>query len=165
MATVLAALVAGVVWLGLRAEVGWDTFAFGALLGAAFWRFEGSGSRRAFELKRALRRSGYALQFLALFLWELALAGREQLRVVLARRIDVEPAWLRLRTELETPALRALFGAALSLTPGSLTYETTFDDDGVFVICLHVLDLREPERMVAQIRRHLEAPLLAMEQL
>jgi len=57
-----------------------------------------------------------------------------------------------------------LLSAMLSLTPGSVTYEDLPRENGC-TICLHVLDLRDEEQLMAQIRRRLEAPLHAMERL
>ena len=92
-------------------------------------------------------------------------ANVQQLRIVLAPRIDVQPGWIRYRSELETPALRALLGAMISLTPGSLTYEESLLPDGSWSIALHVLDMRDEAHVVEQIRRRFEAPLRAMERL
>ena len=89
----------------------------------------------------------------------------EQLRIVLAPRIDVHPGWIRFDTELETPAMRVLLGVVLSLTPGSLTYEESISEDGACDIALHVLDLRDEDRLVERIRARFEAPLRAMETL
>jgi multicomponent K+:H+ antiporter subunit E len=77
----------------------------------------------------------------------------------------VHPGWIRFDTELETPAMRVLLGVVLSLTPGSLTYEESILADGTCDISLHVLDLRDEERLVKRIRARFEAPLRAMETL
>ena len=60
--------------------------------------------------------------------------------------------------------MRALFGAMLSLTPGSVTYEDVSTDEGCYV-CIHVLDLRDEGKLVEHIRTRIEAPLHAMEKL
>jgi len=164
MSTFFFAIVAGLAWMGLTADLGWGAFAFGALIALAIWRALGARAHRPFGPLRALRLVGLGLHLLAVFLWELLVANLEQLRIVLAPRIDIHPGWIRFRSELETPAMRALLGAMVSLTPGSVTYEDVSSDDGCF-ICLHVLDLRDEERLVATIRRRFEAPLHTMENL
>ncbi|MDJ0864677.1 MAG: Na+/H+ antiporter subunit E [Myxococcota bacterium] len=162
MSSFFVAVATGLVWMALIAETGVGTFATGAVLGLVLWRVGGARSRRPFATVRALRLSWLGLRLALYFLWELLVANAQQLRIVLAPRIDVEPGWLRFRTELETPALRALLGAMLSLTPGSVTYEETPAEDGGMMIGLHVLDLRDEVRQLEQVRRF-EAPLRAME--
>ena len=61
--------------------------------------------------------------------------------------------------------MRALLGAMLTLTPGTLTYEESAAEDGGWIVSLHVLDLRDEERLVERIRTRFEAPLRAMENL
>jgi multicomponent K+:H+ antiporter subunit E len=104
-------------------------------------------------------------RFFVVFLWELVVAVGEQLRIVLAAPIDVRPGWVRFSTELETPVMRAALGLVISLTPGSLTYEESVSDNGVCDLALHVLDLRDEERLLERIRTRFEAPLRAMETL
>jgi len=163
MASFFVAILGGLAWMGLVSEIGWGGFGFGALVALATWRFEGGRGRRPFGPIRALRLIGLGLRLLAMFLWELVIANIDQLRIVLAPRIDVRPGWIRFRSELETPALRALLGAMLSLTPGSLTYEESLEEDGSFTIALHILDLGDEARLVARMRSRFEAPLRAME--
>jgi multisubunit Na+/H+ antiporter MnhE subunit len=162
MSTFFFAILAGLVWMGLTADLGWGAFAFGAVVALTLGRFSGPRAHRRFGPLRALLLVGLGLRLLVVFLWDLLLANLEQLRIVLAPRIDIQPGWIRFRSELETPAMRALLGAMLSLTPGSVTYEDISSEEGCF-ICLHVLDLRDEEQFVARIRRRFEAPLHAME--
>ena len=165
MSTFFVAILTGVAWMGLTAEVEWGSFAVGTVIGLTVWRIEGARARRPFGPVRALRLTWLGLRFLAVFLWELVVAAVEQLRIVLAPRIDVRPGWIRFSTELETPAMRALLGVMISMTPGSLTYEESISEDGVCSLALHVLDLRDEERLLEQIRSRFEAPLRAMETL
>ncbi len=165
MSAFFVAILTGVAWMGLSAEIGWGTFAVGAAIGLAVWRAEGLRSRRPFGLVRAIRLTWMAVRLLVVFLWELLVAVVEQLRIVLAPGIDVRPGWVRFTTELETPAMRVVFGVMVSMTPGTITYEETISEDGLCSLELHVLDLRDEEGMLARIRTRFEAPLRAMETL
>jgi multisubunit Na+/H+ antiporter MnhE subunit len=162
MSTFFIAVFAGLVWMSLSANFGWGSFAFGAVVALALGRFAGLRAHRRFGPLRALVLLWLGLRLLAVFLFELLVANIDQLRIVLAPRIDIQPGWIRFRSELETPAMRALLGAMVSLTPGSVTYEDMPSEEGGY-ICLHVLDLRDEDRLVALIRRRFEAPLHAME--
>ena len=165
MSTVFVTIMAGLAWMGLMGETGWGVFTAGAVIGFVIWRVEGGRARRPFGLVRALRLVWLAIRLLVVFLWELVVANVEQLRIVLAPRVDVCPGWILFRSDLETPSMRALLGALISLTPGSLTYEESVAEDGGWIISLHVLDLRDEERLVQQIRTRFESPLRAMESL
>ncbi len=165
MSTFYVAILTGVAWMGLRGDIGWGSFVIGALFGLAIWRVEGGRARRPFGPLRALLLAGMGLRFFVVFLWELLVAVSEQVRIILAPRLDVRPGWIRFSTELETPAMRALLGVVISLTPGSITYEESISEQGGCELALHVLDLRDEERVVERIRRRFEAPLRAMETL
>ena len=165
MSTLLVTILAGLAWMGLVGATGWGSFITGAVIGLVIWRVEGGRARRSFGLVRALRLVGLAVRLLVVFLWELVVANVEQLRIILAPRMDVRPAWILFHSELETPAMRALLGAMLSLTPGSLTYEESASEDGDWIISIHVIDLRDEDRMVEQIRSRFESTLRAMESL
>jgi multicomponent K+:H+ antiporter subunit E len=165
MSTFYVAILTGVVWMGLLGELGPGTFAVGACLGLVVWRVEGFRARRPFGPLRALRLAGMGLRFFVVFLWELLVAVLEQVRIVLAPRLDVRPGWVRFHTELETPAMRALLGVVISLTPGSVTYEESISEAETCELSLHVLDLRDEARVVERIRARFEAPLRAMETL
>jgi len=165
MSTFFVAILTGLAWMGLLGEIGWGSFALGAALGLAVWRIEGARARRPFGPVRALRLTWLGFRFLAVFLSELLVAVVEQLRLVLAPRIDVRPGWVRFTTELESPAMRVLLGVVLSLTPGSITYEEPISEDGVCDLALHVLHLTDEERLIERIRARFEAPLREMETL
>jgi multisubunit Na+/H+ antiporter MnhE subunit len=165
MSTFFFAILAGLAWMGLTQRISGVGFAVGATLGVAVWRLERRTAHRPFGLLRALRLSGLGFRLLVVFLWELGVANVQQLRIVLAPRLDIRPGWIHFRTHLETPAMRALFGTMLSLTPGSLTYEEAPGEKGGWVIGLHILDLRDEPRVVARIRTRFEEPLHTMENL
>jgi multicomponent K+:H+ antiporter subunit E len=165
MSTFFIAMGSGLVWMGLVSEIAWDSFAIGAAFGLVLWRLAGGRARRPFGPIRALRLSWMGFRLALSFLWELVVANRDQLRLVLAPQIDAQPGWVQFRTELETPTMRALLGAMISLTPGSLVYDESVGEDGSLMVGIHVLDLRDEARVLERIRRRFEAPLHAMENL
>jgi multicomponent Na+:H+ antiporter subunit E len=165
MSTFFFTILAGLAWMGLTGQVSWAGFAVGAVLGVSVWRLERRTAHRPFGLVRALHLSWLGIRLLVVFLWELGVANVQQLRIVLAPRIDVRPGWIHFRTDLETPVMRALLGTMLSLTPGSLTYEESRAEEGGWAIGLHILDLRDEPRVVARIRTRFEQPLHKMENL
>ena len=165
MSTFFMPILTGVAWMGLTADLAWGTFVVGALLGLGIWRLERASAHRPFGVLRAARLVGMGSRLLVVFLWEMVVTNYEQLLLVLAPRIDVRPGWIQFRSELETPAMRALLGMLITLTPGSMTYEASTGEDGVCYFGIHVLDLRDEARVVEHIRSRFEEPLLAMESL
>jgi multisubunit Na+/H+ antiporter MnhE subunit len=97
------------------------------------------------------------------FVWELAVANWQQLRIVLAPRIDVQPHWIHFDTRIESPALRLALGVMISLTPGSLVCDEVEGADGRVCLWIHILDGEDAEATLERIRQRLEAPLAALE--
>ena len=163
MSTFYVAILAGIVWMALLSEIGWGNFVVGAGIGLSVWLLAGARAHRPFGPLRALRLAWMGLLFFGIASWELLVSVFDQTRLVLSPRMDPQPGWVLLRTELETPAMRVLLGVLISLTPGSLVYEELIDEEGRCDLALHVVDLRDEEQMIERIRSRLEAPLRAME--
>ena len=75
---------AGVAWMGLRGDVGVDTFVVGVLIGFGMWRLFGFESRRPFSVIRAIRLALLGVSVFIAFVVELVLANLQQVRIVLA---------------------------------------------------------------------------------
>ena len=138
-------LFTGLVWMGLRGDIGVFTFVAGMLLGFGMWRLFGFRSRRPFSVVRAIRLTFLGLSVFIVFLKELVLANLHQLRIVFAPRIEVCPHWLRYHTELETPAMRAVLGSMIVMTPGTLAYKETEAEEGGWTIAVHALHAKDEE--------------------
>jgi len=159
---------AGVAWMGLRGDVGVDTFVVGVLIGFCMWRLFGFESRRPFSVIRAIRLALLGVSVFIAFVVELVLANLQQVRIVLAPRISVSPYWLQFRTELETPAMRAVLGSMIVMTPGTVAYGETEVEEGVWIIgvhALHVDDEADAQNTIDRIRGRFESRLRKMETL
>ena len=109
-----------------------------------------------------------AMSVFFVFLKELVLANLQQLRIVLTPRIRVSPHWLRYRTELETPAMRAVLGSMIVMTPGTVAYKETEAEEGVWTIAVHALhakDEEEAQKTLDRIHDRFESRLRQMETL
>ena len=158
----------GIVWMGLNGDIGVFTFVVGLLLGFGLWRLFRFKSRRPFSIARASRLTLLGLSVFVIFLKELLLANLQQLRIVLAPRIRVSPHWLQYRTELETPAMRAVLGSMIVMTPGTVAYEETEAEEGVWTIAVHLLhakDGEEAQKTLDNIHDRFESRLKKMEAL
>lgn len=154
--------------MGLRGELGVFTFVVGLLLGFGMWRLFGFKSRRPFSVVRAIRLTFLGVSVFIVFLKELVLANLHQLRIVLAPRIRVNPHWLCYRSELETPAMRAVLGSMIVMTPGTVAYRETEAEEGVWTIAVHALhakDEEEAQKTLDRIHDRFETRLRQMETL
>ncbi len=157
-----------VVWMGLSGDIGIFTFVVGILLGFGMWRLFGFNSRRPFSIVRAIRLTFLGLSVFIVFLKELLLANLQQLRIVFAPRIKVSPHWLQYHTELETPAMRAVLGSMIVMTPGTVAYKETEAEEGVWTIAVHALhakDEEEAQKTLDRIHDRFESRLRKMETL
>jgi len=154
--------------MGLRGDIGVYTFVIGMLLGFGLWRLFRFQSRRPFSIVRATRLTLLGLSVFIVFLKELLLANLQQLRIVFAPRIKVSPHWLRYHTELETPAMRAVLGSMIVMTPGTVAYKETEAGEGGWTIAVHALhakDEEEAQKTLDSIRDRFESRLKQMETL
>ena len=154
--------------MGLRGDISVFTFAIGLLIGFGLWRIFGFRSRRSFSVVRALRLTLLGASLFLIFLVEMVLANLQQLRLVLAPRIAVRPHWLRFRTELETPAMRAVLGTMIVMTPGTVAYGEIETADGVWIIGVHALNAKgeaDAQATLDRIRERFESRLKQMEAL
>jgi multicomponent Na+:H+ antiporter subunit E len=157
-----------VVWMGLSGDISVFTFLVGILLGFGMWRLFGFRSRRQFSIGRLIRLTFLGVSVFFVFLKELVLANLQQLRIVLAPRIRVSPHWLQYRTELETPAMRAVLGSMIVMTPGTVAYKETEAEEGVWTIAVHALhakDEEEAQKTLDRIHDRFESRLRQMETL
>jgi len=161
-------LFTGIVWMGLRGDIGVYTFVIGMLLGFGMWRLFRFKSRRPFSIVRAARLTFLGLSVFIVFLKELLLANLQQLRIVFAPRIKVSPHWLQYHTELETPAMRAVLGSMIVMTPGTVAYKETEAEEGGWTIAVHALhaqDEAEARKTLDRIHEQFESRLRQMETL
>jgi len=149
-----AALLGALLWPALRGEIGLASSSAGALAGLLVLPW----IHRAPRWRRLPAALLWGAWLVLLFSWEVVAANVEQARLVLSPRLAPRTAWLEYETELRSPALRALFAALVSLTPGTLTCDLARR-----TLSVHVLDTGDLEATRERIRRRLERPLLGME--
>ncbi|ANY77401.1 cation transporter [Microvirga ossetica] len=131
------------------------------LLGAAItlpiaWIFASSGgpwNRIRWTPDGLLHFSLYG----ATFLVELVKANITMMRYVYARRIDIKPGIVKVRTRLKSPIGRLALANTIALTPGSLVMELRGD-----TLFIHLLDIdgidadATTDAIVTPFERHLE---------
>jgi multicomponent Na+:H+ antiporter subunit E len=89
------------------------------------------GSKRDGRNPRALLLLGY----LPWLLWQILRSNLHVTRLVLSRRPNIQPRFLRLPPALRDPQALTLLGTSITLTPGTLTV-----DIGAEEMIIHALD-------------------------
>ena len=154
--------------MALSGDLSVVTFVIGVLIGFGVWRFFGFKIGRPFSVVRAVRLLWLGIILLLIFLGELVRANLQQLRLVLTPRIVINPCWLEFRTRLETPAMRAVLGSMIVMTPGTVAYGETEAEDGAWIIGVHALHVggeADLQEVIDQIRSRFESRLKQMETL
>jgi multicomponent Na+:H+ antiporter subunit E len=158
----------GTTWMALNGDISVYTFVIGVLIGFAVWPIFGSKTRRPFSIVGESRLLWLGTSLFLIFLVDLVRANLQQLRIVLAPQIVISPCWLQFRTSLETPAMRAVLGSMIVMTPGTVAYGETEAEDGVWIIVVHALHVEGEaglSKVIDQIRTRFESRLKQMEML
>lgn len=149
-------LICAFVWVALDGSPRDGRFIMGIVLGILLMTLEQSRLRRTDYWIRAKA----VVRIFVLFVTEIVIANWEQLKIVLAPRIRVEPRWIQYHMKLETPQLQALFSAMITLTPGTCSVDV---DPQKRLVWIHALNASDVPGTVARIYERLEEPLLRLE--
>jgi multicomponent K+:H+ antiporter subunit E len=123
--------------------------ALGLLLPALLWRLWPGGVR--------LRRPQRLLWLMLVVLFDIVVANISVARLVLGRNAALRPQFMRMRSRLEEPLAITILANTISLTPGTVSVQV--EPDGRTLV-IHGLDVDDPAKVLATIRRRYEAPLL-----
>jgi len=148
----LLTLALTLLWIFLVNEVGPGNLLLGLLLGvliprltAGFW-----------PERPRLRRPLLLARFLALVLADILVANVQVARLVLGPMQRLRPAFIEVPLDLRGDLAITLLANTVSLTPGSVSADISADRRTLLV---HVLDTRDPDALVAEIKHRYEAPL------
>jgi multicomponent Na+:H+ antiporter subunit E len=83
------------------------------------------------------------------FVREMMRANLNMLRYVYARRIDIDPGIVKIRTRLKTPVGRLALANSIALTPGSLVVDMEADTLTVHWLDMQTADPEEAARLIA----------------
>lgn len=125
----------------------------GLLLGIALPLF----TRPFWPARPRVRFGGAMIAYVALVLWDIVAANVQvAILMIFRRNRDLRPAWLVVPVELTAPEALSVLAATISLTPGTVTADTSRDRRHLLV---HALDIADPAAEVARIRTRYEARL------
>lgn len=96
------------------------------------------------------RRAIGFLKFLGFFLYKNATANIIVAWEVLTPTNHMKPGFLRLNPESTTPLEITWLAATISLIPGTLTVDTSENDDYIYIHGMHVFDEEEIRREILE---------------
>lgn len=151
----LATLILATIWLFVRGVTLDVRVIVGELLiGIVLGGLISFPLRRLYEgradISYGIRAAPYAILYIAMFLRELAVANLDVAYRVLAPSMPIEPVVLYIPLRVERPVAISTIANSITLTPGTLTMDYDEDENALFV---HTIDGRDPDSVVAPIRR------------
>jgi len=95
-------------------------------------------------------------RLIGVMLWDIVRCNLQVARLVLGPRTALHPGWIWIPLDLTNIHGITALASLITLTPGTVSAELS--DDRRYLL-VHVLDLRDPDAEVAQIKSRYEAPL------
>lgn len=127
-------LVFFVLWVVFNGRLTWEIAAFGAVISAALYAFccaflEYSPKK---DLKHLKRIPG-VLRYLGVLFTEIVKSNLALIRVVFARKIEIQPKLVTFKTPLEGTS-KSILADSITLTPGTISVHS--EGDTLTVHCL-----------------------------
>lgn len=139
-------------WVVLAPDWSLGSVLLGAVLGVALpWLTQDFWPNRP-HIARPLT----ALILVVRIIGDIIVANVQVARLVLGPLDRLTSGFIEVPIEIEDPFVATLFGAILSLAPGTVTIEI---DRERKVMLVHVLNLKDREALIASIKARYEAPL------
>lgn len=117
-------------------------------------------SRGFREPQPAVRRYGLLLRYLLMVLWDIIVANLQVIKVVLGPNSAMRPGFVLLPLDLTEPLPLTILAGTICLTPGTVSAELLpRSANKPQFLLLHVLDLQDEARLIAELKQRYEMPL------
>ncbi len=123
------------IWIIFNEKLNVEILLFGLVVSAAVFTF--ICRFMDYSLKKELRfyqKAGGMLWYVCALLKEILVANLKVCHLILSEEEEIDPALVEFTTDMETPAGRAFYANAITLTPGTIT--VSVEDDKYTVHCL-----------------------------
>lgn len=150
----LSNILLALAWLLLTGEFTAWNFGIGFLLGLLILSFI-SRESGAYYVRKILQFT----RFLLFFLWELTKANLKVAVYVLNPRTQIRPGFLAVELEARSDLEIALLANLITLTPGTLSLDTSPDRKYLFV---HAMFVDDPESFKRTLKEDFEAKVLEL---
>ena len=141
-----------VVWLGLHSSLAPLHVVSGAFLAVLIPML----LTRPLGDRVTIRRPGVAFRLAGIVVWDIIVANLAVARRVLGPLARLRPGFIEVPLDLTHPDAVALLASIIAITPGTVVSDI---DEARTRILVHVLDLDDPARLVAEIKHRYERPL------
>lgn len=141
------------VWMFLSVSFTSQSFIIGYLLGLlVIFAF-----RRFFNSRFYLLRVAAVINLFFLFLKELILANISVLKTILRPKLDFQPGIFALPTDLKTDWEITLLANLITLTPGTLVMDISYDNKILYV---HAIDIPDADQAIDEIKNSFEKAIM-----
>lgn len=123
------------IWIIFNEKLNVEILLFGLVISAAVFTF--ICRFMDYSLKKELhfyQKAGGMLCYAFVLVKEILVANLNVCHLILSEEEEIEPALVEFTTDMETPAGRAFYANAITLTPGTIT--VSVEDDKYTVHCL-----------------------------
>jgi len=141
-----------VIWLLLNNTVAAGHMVLGAILAlviplltSGFW-----------PEKVCIRHPVTLFKFIGVVIWDIVVANLIVAKLILGNKDTLQPKFMCIPLDIETPIAISLLANTISLTPGTVSCDVSEDHKTLFVHGLHEED---PEATVKDIKQRYEKPL------
>ena len=119
-------------WMIFNGRVTLEVFLFGVVIcGWLYWfisKYMGYNYKN--EIRYAKKIPLY-LKYAVVLVWEIIKANIDVIKIILSPNMEIEPAIVKFRTDLESDAARVTLANSITLTPGTYTAGL---ENGEFVV-------------------------------
>lgn len=124
-----------IIWIIFNEKLNLEILLFGLMISAAVFAFV--CKFMDYSMKKELhfyKKLPGMLRYVFVLVKEILAANLNVCRLILSEEEEIDPALAQFQTDMETPAGRAFYANAITLTPGTIT--VTLEDDTYVVHCL-----------------------------
>jgi multicomponent Na+:H+ antiporter subunit E len=140
-------------WMFLQVSFTSTSFIVGYILGLIIT----FAFRRFFNSRFYMYRVFAVISLILLFLKELVLSNISVLKTILKPRLDIKPGIFALPTELKTDWEITLLANLITLTPGTLVVDISFDNK---ILYIHTIDIEDVDEAVDDIKNSFEKAIM-----
>jgi multicomponent K+:H+ antiporter subunit E len=141
-----------IVWVVMVNDLTFGTLFLGLVVGLAVPKFTD-----AYWPGRPRLNFAAGIAYVGLVVWDIIVANFEVAAIILFKPSSkLQPAWLTIPLELDTPEAITVFAGTISLTPGTVSVDVSAC--GRFLL-VHALHAPDPAAEIARIKARYEARL------
>jgi len=126
-----------VIWVMLNNRISLGVIVFGLILGVLIPLF----TAPYWPNRRKLKNFPMILEYGAIAIWDIIVANVVVAYTILfVRNRDMHPQWVAVPLDIRTPSAITILAGTITLTPGTVSADTSADGRSLLVHCLNTRD-------------------------